>query len=162
MIRYGLPMAYTDAIQIKRDGWYNNGAWSKFKGIMRDKLRIILEGQTPSDADYYMLCDIPDIIDGPTSIHPTRYSSIYPSARMQIMASKIRTDAINDVTLTRREDKLKALLQGGSMARHVEAKVTSEVPQGETSDDKASEDEEYDAHSPTMLADMDDLSDREG
>ncbi|KAL1617135.1 tau 95 subunit of transcription factor TFIIIC [Neofusicoccum ribis] len=47
---------------IKSDGWYLNGTWAKIKVLMREKIAIIMKGNTPNDDDYRRIVEFPDLI----------------------------------------------------------------------------------------------------
>ncbi|KZF20187.1 hypothetical protein L228DRAFT_262871 [Xylona heveae TC161] len=76
----------------KIDGWYHNGTWAKARTIMKNKIRILLQGEIPSNDSYSRIVDMPDIIDA-SNRHQTVVGRYQGTPREVQMASEVRTMA---------------------------------------------------------------------
>ncbi|KAI9662781.1 MAG: tau 95 subunit of transcription factor TFIIIC [Trizodia sp. TS-e1964] len=48
---------------LKFDGWFENGLWSKVRVIMKAKILSIVAGHIPNDSDFAFIINLPNVID---------------------------------------------------------------------------------------------------
>ncbi|KAI9781227.1 MAG: tau 95 subunit of transcription factor TFIIIC [Peltula sp. TS41687] len=99
----------------RNDGWLHNGTMAKLRGIMKEKVRTIFNGNLHSDEDYNKFAAIPDVID-----ENIRQQISMPrvSAQWEIeLAAHIRVNAMawesRARTESRRDTWLKKSLKSG-------------------------------------------------
>ena len=49
--------------QAKGSGWFNSTVWAKLRVIMRDKIALLIQGETPNDDEYRPLAKLPNKLD---------------------------------------------------------------------------------------------------